>query len=56
MTWEAISKGAQSVLEAMDRQRIEREREELIRQLWRWAAWACPDGIPPGFKEEERPQ
>lgn len=28
---------------------------ELARQYWRWAAWACPNGIPPGWTESERP-
>lgn len=29
---------------------------QLRRQYWRWAAWACPNGVPPGFTEEERPR
>jgi hypothetical protein len=29
---------------------------EMRRQLWRWAAWARPDGVPAGFREEERPR
>lgn len=31
-------------------------RQELVRQYWRWAAMACPGGVPPGFREEERPR
>lgn len=32
------------------------ESDSLVRQLWAWAAWACPDGVPEGWLEEERPQ
>jgi len=30
--------------------------EELERQYWRWAGWACADGVPPGFSAKERPR
>jgi hypothetical protein len=26
------------------------EHEALIRAMWRWAAWACPNGVPVGFE------
>jgi hypothetical protein len=35
---------------------LSERQEALVLQFWRWAAWACPDGIPPGFTEEERPK
>ncbi len=31
-------------------------REESVRQYWRWAAMVYPNGIPPGWTEEERPR
>jgi len=30
--------------------------DELVRGLWRWAAWACPDGVPNGWSQDERPE
>lgn len=36
--------------------RFPTDPEGMVRQLWRWAAGACPDGIPPGFTEEDRPR